>query len=65
MSDGRRTTPDWVVCAVCRAVYAPSLVATVACPKCGSPEWLPSAIPDGDKPLEPPIGLVSAQARWM
>ena len=50
-----RDRPDWVICMWCRTVYAPTLVGTIACPKCGDPRWEPSAIPDGEEPLEPPV----------
>jgi hypothetical protein len=53
--DGRRETPDWVVCATCRTIYAPALVGNATCPKCGDPHWEPSAIPDGEEPLEAPL----------
>jgi uncharacterized Zn finger protein (UPF0148 family) len=59
---GRRDTrdrPDWVVCAWCRTVYAPRLTGTIVCPKCGDSRWEPSAIPDGEKPLEPPLAAVA------
>jgi hypothetical protein len=39
----------------CRAVYAPRLVGVIVCPNCADPRWEPSAIPDGDEPLEPPL----------
>jgi hypothetical protein len=39
----------------CRTIYAPTLVGTVKCPKCGDSRWEPSAIPDGEKPLESPL----------
>jgi hypothetical protein len=48
----RRDIPDWVICMWCRAVYAPTLVREVRCPHCGDPRWEPSAIPDGEEPLE-------------
>jgi hypothetical protein len=53
--DGRRETPDWVVCATCRTIYAPALVGNATCPKCSDPHWEPSAIPDGEEPLESPV----------
>jgi hypothetical protein len=59
---GRRDTrdrPDWVICAWCRTVYAPRLTGTIVCPKCGDSRWEPSAIPDGEKPLEPPLAAVA------
>jgi hypothetical protein len=52
---GRRQTPDWIICFACRTVYAPALVGTVVCPKCGDPRWEPSAIPDDDQSLESPM----------
>jgi hypothetical protein len=61
--DGRpetQQTPDWVICATCRAIYAPALVGAVACPKCGDRHWVPSAIPDGDEPLGLPLAFISA-----
>jgi hypothetical protein len=57
--DGRRDTPDWVVCTQCRRIYAPSLVGAVACPKCGDARWEPSAIPDGEEPLESPLAALA------
>jgi len=32
-------------------VYAPALSGAERCPRCGSGDWLPTAIPDGDEPL--------------
>jgi hypothetical protein len=49
-----------VICATCRAIYAPALVGAVACPKCGDRHWVPSAIPDGDEPLGLPLAFISA-----
>jgi hypothetical protein len=43
----------------CRAIYAPALVGVVACPKCGDPRWEPSAIPDGEEPLESPLAAMA------
>jgi hypothetical protein len=60
--NGRRERPDWVICRSCRAVYAPELVGAVACPRCGEKRWEPSAIPDGDEPLEPPLLTGAASA---
>jgi hypothetical protein len=57
--DGRRDTPDWVVCIHCRAIYAPTLVGAVECPKCGDPRWEPSAIPDGEEPLASPLAALA------
>jgi hypothetical protein len=51
--------PDWVICFWCRAVYAPVLAGAIACPKCGDPRWERSAIPDGDEPLDSPLGALA------
>jgi hypothetical protein len=58
--DRRRDTPDWVICTACRTIYAPSLFWAVECPKCGDPRWEPSAIPDGEEPLESPLAAWTA-----
>jgi hypothetical protein len=44
---------------LCRMVYAPTLVGAIVCPRCGTPRWEPSAIPDGDEPLESPLAALA------
>jgi hypothetical protein len=61
--NGRRHTPDWVVCIRCRTIYAPALFGLVECPKCGDPGWEPAAIPDGDEPLESPLDALKLALR--
>ena len=56
----RQDMPDWVICLWCRAVYAPTLVKAVVCPKCGDSRWEPSAIPDGEEPLESPLAAMAS-----
>ena len=60
--DGRRDTPDWVICVYCRTIYAPSLLGAIRCPKCGDSRWEPSAIPDGEEPLDSPLAALALQA---
>jgi hypothetical protein len=61
-----RERPDWVMCLLCRTVYAPVHVGAIACPNCGDPRWEPSAIPDGEEPLESPLAAFPFDyARWM
>ena len=60
--NGRRDTPDWVVCATCRTIYAPALIGDAVCPKCGDPHWEHSAIPDGEEPLESPLAALLVTA---
>jgi hypothetical protein len=57
--NGRRDTPDWVICLWCRTIYAPSLLGRIVCPRCGDSRWDISAIPDGDEPLEPPLAAMA------
>jgi hypothetical protein len=63
VDDGRRETPDWVICLPCRTIYAPALIGADRCPRCGDDRWEPSAIPDADeRPTSPLVSLDLAPA---